>query len=104
MSRKEIRPAGRTAARPAVIRAVGRTAGLIGTAGASMTPVLVGFVADGETEVEMIGPGLATAVLVDVTLVRLVPAPAVLELLGERAWWVPRRLDRRLPHPAPAEH
>ncbi len=102
MSRKEIRPAGRTAARPAVIRAVGRTAGLIGTAGASMTPVLVGFVADGETEVEMIGPGLATAVLVDVTPVRLVPA--LLELLGERAWWVPRRLDRRLPHPAPAEH
>jgi RND superfamily putative drug exporter len=102
MSRKEIRPAGRTAARPAVIRAVGRTAGLIGTAGASMTPVLVGSVADGETEVEMIGPGLATAVLVDVTPVRLVPA--LLELLGERAWWVPRRLDRRLPHPAPAEH
>ncbi len=102
MSRKEIRPAGRTAARPAVIRAVGRTAGLIGTAGASMTPVLVGSVADGETEVEMIGPGLATAVLVDVTPVRLVPA--LLELLGERAWWVPRRLDRRLPHLAPAEH
>jgi RND superfamily putative drug exporter len=67
-----------------------------------MTPVLVGSVADGETEVEMIGPGLATAVLVDVTPVRLVPA--LLELLGERAWWVPRRLDRRLPHPAPAEH
>ncbi|BCJ75875.1 membrane protein [Catellatospora sp. IY07-71] len=94
----------RGAAGSGVARAVGRTAGLIGTAGAIMTLVFVGFVADGETEVKMIGLGLATAVLVDVTLVRLVLAPAVLELLGERAWWLPRRLERRLPHVALAEH
>ncbi|WP_196279059.1 MMPL family transporter [Catellatospora vulcania] len=88
----------------AVARAVGRTAGLIGTAGAIMTLVFVGFVADGETEVKMIGLGLATAVLIDVTLVRMVLAPAVLELLGERAWWLPRRLESRLPRVALAEH
>ncbi|MDG6103939.1 MMPL family transporter [Dactylosporangium aurantiacum] len=93
-----------TAAGAAVVRAVGRTAGLIGTAGAIMTLVFVGFVADSETEVKMIGLGLATAVLIDVTLVRLILAPAVLEMLGERAWWVPRWLDRRLPHLTLAEH
>jgi RND superfamily putative drug exporter len=93
-----------SAAGTAVARAVGRTAGLIGTAGVIMTLVFVGFVADGETEVKMIGLGLATAVLIDVTLVRLVLAPAVLELLGERAWWLPRPLERRLPHVALAEH
>ncbi|GAB2572924.1 membrane protein [Paractinoplanes abujensis] len=100
--RDERRPG--VAAGTAVVRAVGRTAGLIGTAGAIMTLVFVGFVADGETEVKMIGLGLATAVLIDVTLVRLVLAPAILEVLGERAWWVPRWLDRRLPHVAPVGH
>jgi RND superfamily putative drug exporter len=44
----------------------------------------------------MIGLGLATAVLIDVTIVRLFLAPAVLELVGERAWWLPRLLQRRL--------
>ncbi|MGI5238653.1 MMPL family transporter [Dactylosporangium sp. CA-139066] len=87
-----------------VARAVGRTAGLIGTAGAIMTLVFVGFVAHNETEVKMIGLGLAAAVLIDVTLVRLILAPAVLELLGERAWWLPNWLDRRLPTLALAEH
>lgn len=49
-----------------------------------------------ETEVQMIGIGLATAVLIDVTLVRLVLAPALLELLGERAWWLPAGWRGRL--------
>ncbi len=56
--------------------------------GAIMTLVFLGFTFTSETEVRMIGLGLATAVLVDVTVVRLLLAPAVLELLGERAWWL----------------
>lgn len=83
-------------ARSAVPRAVGRTASLITTAGAIMTLVFLGFAVTDETEVQMIGIGLATAVLIDVTLVRLVLAPALLEILGERAWWLPARWRTRL--------
>jgi RND superfamily putative drug exporter len=85
---RDERLAGRDA-RAAVPAAVGRTASLITTAGAIMTLVFLGFAVTDETEVQMIGIGLATAVLIDVTLVRLVLAPALLEILGERAWWLP---------------
>ena len=83
-------------ARRAVPLGVGRTASLISTAGAIMTLVFLGFTFTSETEVRMIGLGLATAVLVDVTVVRLFLAPAVLELLGEKAWWMPAPIARRL--------
>jgi putative drug exporter of the RND superfamily len=84
-------------ARAAVTRAVGRTAGVIGTAGAIMTAVFLGFVTEPDSIVKMIGVGLATAIAVDVTVVRMLLAPAVLTWLGERAWWLPRGLDRVLP-------
>jgi len=87
---------GGSSAREAVPLGVGRTASLITTAGAIMTLVFLGFTFTSETEVKMIGLGLATAVLIDVTIVRLFLAPAVLEMLGEKAWWLPRWLDRRL--------
>ena len=45
----------------------------------------------------MFGVGLAVAVLLDVTLVRMVLVPAAMSLLGHRAWWLPAWLDRRLP-------
>lgn len=93
---REERDAGH-GARAAVPLGVGRTASLISVAGAIMTLVFLGFTVTTETEVRMIGLGLATAVLVDVTVVRLFLAPAVLELLGEKAWWMPGPLRRRLP-------
>jgi RND superfamily putative drug exporter len=46
----------------------------------------------------MMGLGLGLAILIDVLLVRLVIAPAVVTLLGDRAWWVPAWLDRILPN------
>ena len=51
-----------------------------------------------EVFLKLIGVGLATAVLVDATIVRLVLVPAVMQLLGERNWWMPRWLDRIVPH------
>lgn len=92
---RDERLAGRDA-RTAVPVGVGRTASLITTAGAIMTLVFLGFAVTDETEVQMIGIGLATAVLIDVTLVRLVLAPALLEILGERAWWLPARWRSRV--------
>ena len=81
-------------ARQAVISGIGRTASLISTAGAIMALVFLGFMITDETEVKMIGLGLAVAVIVDVTLVRLVLAPGLLALLGEKAWWIPAWLNR----------
>jgi RND superfamily putative drug exporter len=85
-------------ARGAVIHAVDRTAAVIGTAGAIMTAVFLGFVSEPDSIVKMMGLGLATAIAVDVTIVRMLLAPAVLTWLGDRAWRLPRWLDRLLPH------
>jgi RND superfamily putative drug exporter len=97
------RAAGHSA-RAAVPRAVGRTSALITTAGVIMTLVFLGFSVTDETEVRMIGIGLATAVLIDITIVRLLLAPALLELLGERAWWAPTWLTLRLRPAATMTH
>jgi RND superfamily putative drug exporter len=50
-----------------------------------------------ERTIKMMGIGLATAVLFDATIVRMVLVPATMELLGDRNWWLPRWLDRHLP-------
>ena len=84
-------------ARGAVTHAVGRTAAVIGTAGAIMTAVFLGFMTETDSIVKMMGLGLATAIAVDVTVVRMLLAPAVLTWLGDRAWHLPRWLDRLLP-------
>jgi len=47
--------------------------------------------------VKLMGAGLAVAVLLDATIVRMVLVPATMELLGDRNWWLPRWLDRILP-------
>jgi RND superfamily putative drug exporter len=49
-------------------------------------------------EIKLFGLGLALAVFLDATLVRMVIVPATMELLGERNWWIPKWLDRLLPH------
>jgi RND superfamily putative drug exporter len=92
---KEAKEAGNSA-KAALIQGVGKTASLISVAGAIMALVFLGFMITTETEVKMIGLGLAVAVIVDVTIVRLVLAPALISLLGERAWWVPKWLDKTL--------
>ena len=48
--------------------------------------------------IKMFGLGLATAIFIDATLVRMVLVPATMELLGDANWWLPRWLDRLLPH------
>jgi putative drug exporter of the RND superfamily len=51
----------------------------------------------GDVVTKMFGVGLSVAVLLDVTLVRMVLVPAAMGLLGQRAWWLPSWLDRLLP-------
>jgi RND superfamily putative drug exporter len=84
-------------ARDSVVRGLARVARIILAAGAIMTAVFLGFVTDPEVVVKTIGLGLAVAILIDVTIVRLVVAPAVMALLGDRAWGLPGWLDRLLP-------
>jgi RND superfamily putative drug exporter len=83
--------------RLSVVEGVGSTARVITSAAAIMIAVFCGFALDSSVAVKMIGTGLAVAVLVDATLVRLVLVPATMTLLGRWNWWLPGRLDRVLP-------
>ena len=58
-----------------------------------MICVFLGFVLSDDPTMKMFGLGLATAIFVDATIVRLVLVPAAMTLLGERNWWLPRRLQ-----------
>jgi RND superfamily putative drug exporter len=62
-----------------------------------MTAVFGAFVLDDDPIVKSIGLSLAVGVLVDAFVVRMTLVPAVLALLDRRAWWLPRRMERRLP-------
>ena len=84
-------------AHASVVRGLAATGRVITAAGAIMILVFLGFVLEDDVVVKMIGLGLATAILVDVVIVRLLLAPAVMFLLGDRAWWLPGWLDRLLP-------
>jgi hypothetical protein len=74
-----------------------RVGRIILAAGVIMTSVFLGFVSDPDVVVKTIGLGLAAAILIDVLIVRMVIAPAVMTLLGDRAWTLPAWLDRVLP-------
>ena len=83
--------------RRAVIEGVGSTARVITSAALIMIGVFASFILDVDVTTKMFGVGLAVAVLLDVTLVRMVLVPAAMSLLGHRAWWLPAWLERRLP-------
>ena len=59
-------------------------------AGLIMAAVFLAFVTQPDVIAKMMGLGLGLAILIDVLIVRLVIAPAVVTLLGDRAWWLPR--------------
>ncbi|MEU2539481.1 MMPL family transporter [Streptomyces iakyrus] len=62
-----------------------------------MIAVFAGFIGESDSMIKMIGFGLASAVLFDAFVVRMAIVPAVLALLGDKAWWLPKWLDRALP-------
>jgi RND superfamily putative drug exporter len=81
----------------AVRRGFASSARVVVAAAVIMVAVFASFVPHGDSSVKPIAFGLAVGVLVDAFLVRMTLVPAVLALLGERAWWLPAWLDRRLP-------
>jgi RND superfamily putative drug exporter len=76
---------------------VAKTARVITAAAAIMVVVFLAFVTAPDTFLKLFGIGLATAVFLDATVVRLVLVPAVMQLLGPRNWWIPDWLERILP-------
>ena len=81
-----------------VVDGLANTARVITSAALIMISVFLAFVTADDVTVKMFGLGLATAVFIDATLVRMVLVPSTMSLLGSANWWVPRWLDRILPH------
>ncbi|WP_329004564.1 MMPL family transporter [Kribbella sp. NBC_00709] len=84
-------------ARAAVREGLATTGSVITAAAAIMVVVFAAFLLSPDRMLKQFGLGLATAVLLDALLIRCIIVPAVLRLMGDRAWWLPRRLDRILP-------
>ncbi len=95
--------------RRAVADGLAKTARVITAAAAIMVVVFLAFVFSPEVFLKLFGIGLAAAIFLDATIVRMVLVPAVMQLLGSRNWWIPNWLERILPRldversPEPAE-
>jgi putative drug exporter of the RND superfamily len=74
-----------------------RTAGVITGAAAIMMAVFIAFAGAPIATVSQLGIGLTVAVILDATVVRIVLLPALMLLLGDRVWWLPKPLERALP-------
>jgi putative drug exporter of the RND superfamily len=80
-----------------VIHGIASTARVITSAAMIMIAVFLGFVLGDDPATKMFGLGLATAIFVDATVVRMVLVPASMKLMGRANWWLPAWLDRLLP-------
>ena len=82
----------------AIVTGFQHGARVVSAAAVIMIAVFSGFIGSSEQMIKMIGFGLAIAVFFDAFVVRMAVVPAVLALLGHKAWWLPRWLDRLLPN------
>ena len=80
-----------------VMHGIASTGRVITSAALIMISVFLGFVFGDDPTAKMFGLGLAVAILVDVTIVRMLLVPATMKLLGDANWWIPGWLDRLLP-------
>jgi RND superfamily putative drug exporter len=83
--------------RTSVADGLAATARVITAAAAIMVFVFGSFILEPDRAMKLMGVGLATAILLDATIVRMLLVPATMELLGDKNWWLPRWLDRLLP-------
>ncbi|WP_031011788.1 MMPL family transporter [Streptomyces sp. NRRL F-5727] len=81
----------------AIVEGVSRTARIITSAALIMVAVFLSFAVADDPSTKMFGLGLATAIFIDATVVRMVLVPATMTLLGRTNWWLPTWLDRILP-------
>jgi RND superfamily putative drug exporter len=73
------------------------TARVISAAAAIMVFLFGSFLLENDRIIKLFGLGLAVAVLLDATIIRMLLVPATMELLGDKNWWLPRWLDKLLP-------
>ena len=81
----------------AIVHGLTASARVVTAAAAIMFVVFASFVAGDGTEIKMFGLGLAVAVLLDATVIRMLLVPATMRVLGDANWWIPAWLDRLLP-------
>ncbi len=82
----------------AVGRGLSATTRLITAAAAIMVAVFISFAFGSERVIKEFGLGLASAILIDATVIRLLVVPSLMQLMGKANWWFPRWLDRIVPH------
>jgi RND superfamily putative drug exporter len=85
-------------ARQAVVSGYGQSGRVVAAAAVIMTGVFAAFVIDPDPVIKSIGLSLAIGIVADAFIVRMTLIPAVMTLLGRRAWWLPRWLERLVPH------
>lgn len=85
-------------AKRAVVDGFGLGSKVVTAAGIVMVSVFAGFITNHDITVQAIGFGLACGVLIDAFVIRMTIVPAVMTLLGERAWWLPKWLDKIVPN------
>lgn len=85
-------------AKQAVLDGFGAGAKVVTAAAVIMISVFGGFMTNHQAVIQSIGLGLAVGILVDAFLVRMTIVPAIMTLLGKSAWWLPKWLEKRLPH------
>ena len=81
-----------------VVEGVAHTARVITAAALIMISVFLAFVTNPSPIIKMLGFGMAVAVFVDATIVRMLVVPSAMRLFGSAGWWLPSWLDRILPH------
>src|SRR5215831_16731172 len=81
----------------AVVDGLAGTGRVVTAAAAIMVAVFAAFVPSPEVFLKVIGVGMAAAIAIDATVVRMLLVPAIMHLLGRANWWLPRPVDRRLP-------
>jgi RND superfamily putative drug exporter len=80
-----------------VIRGIASSARVITSAALIMICVFLSFVLGEDPATKMMGLGLATAIFIDATIVRMVLVPAAMTLMGSANWWIPAWLERLMP-------
>ena len=85
-------------ARQAVVRGFGAGSKVVTAAGVIMISVFAGFITNHDVTIQALGFGLAFGILIDAFLVRMTIVPALMTLLDRAAWWLPKWLDKTLPH------
>ncbi len=88
----------KSGSRQSVVTGLAATARVITAAAMIMIAVFLAFVTNPDPQIKMIGLGMAVAVFIDATIVRMMLVPSTMELAGKANWWLPSWLERMLPH------